>query len=393
MIDNILDFIIRLAWVLLAVATVAYFLRTSQQHGLRVALLRLFSSRLLLPLLVIVVLTVISASLVFIEPHQVGVVVSVVSVDGFRDRPFRSGLHWIVPLAERVITYPISWQTYTMSGKALEGQQIGDDSIVARTKDGQEVSLDCSIIFRINPEQAIWVHIDWQDRYIQDLVRPTVRGAVRTKVADFTVDEVNSDKRADLEAFLDRRLREILEDKGFILDQFVLRNISFSPEYAASVEQKQVAEQRRTQREYEAEQIRKLADGQADQIRKLADGEADKVLTLAEAEARAIEIRAQAEANARVIRAQAEAEALQLVTTVLAENPALLTYQYIDKLAPGINVMLVPSDVPYILPLPTPAAAGPTSGAPLLPAPIVTETLTPTTTVTGTLPVTPTIAP
>ena len=37
---------------------------------------------------------------------------------------------------------------------------------------------------------------------------------------------------------------------------------------------------------------------------------------------------------------------------VLAKNPQLLNYRYIEKLAPGIQVMLVPNDNPYILPLP-----------------------------------------
>jgi regulator of protease activity HflC (stomatin/prohibitin superfamily) len=383
MIDNILDLIIKIAWLVLAIATTIYFVATARKYGLRIALTRLFSFRIILPVLVILSLTTLSACLVFIEPHEIGVVVSVVQSRGFRSAPFRSGVHWIIPLAEQVKTYPISWQTYTMASKPMEGDQLGDDSIVARTKDGQEVALDCSVIFRIDPEQVIWIHIEWQDRYIQDLIRPAVRGLIRTKVAEFNVNEVNSDKRGVLEEFLDRRLREILEEKGLILDRFVLRNISFSPEYAASVEQKQVAEQIKTQRQYEADQIRRLAEGEADKIRKLADGEAEKILTLAEAEAQAIEIRAKAQANARVIQAEAEAKALELITEVLAQNPDLLTYQYINKLAPGTNVMLVPSDAPFILPLPTPIAVettlpAPTPVATSLPTPTPTAVLTPT---------------
>jgi regulator of protease activity HflC (stomatin/prohibitin superfamily) len=53
-----------------------------------------------------------------------------------------------------------------------------------------------------------------------------------------------------------------------------------------------------------------------------------------------------------VIEARAEAEALQLIANVLAKYPELLTYRYIEKLAPGIQVMLVPNDNPYLLPLP-----------------------------------------
>ena len=44
-----------------------------------------------------------------------------------KNRPSR-----IIPLAEEVHTYPIFWQTYTMSAKPNEGAQKGDDSIAAR---------------------------------------------------------------------------------------------------------------------------------------------------------------------------------------------------------------------------------------------------------------------
>jgi regulator of protease activity HflC (stomatin/prohibitin superfamily) len=389
-IDSFLELVAILAWIVAITFGLIYFLRNSRRYGLAVAVRKMFTFRVLvLYLLIPVTLTVLSMALVFIEPHEVGVVVSIISSKGIRSQPFESGLHWIVPLAERVVRYPIYWQTYTMSIKPLEGQVLGDDTIVARTADGQEVSLDCSVIFRIDPDQVIRVHIDWQDRYIQDLVRPTVRGIMRTLVSAYTVDEVNSNKRQDLETSLDTRLRTTLEDKGFVLDQFVLRNIAFSPEYASSVEEKQVALQGAIQKEYQAEQIRKLAEGRGDEVR-----------ILAQAEAEAVVIKAQANAEARVIQAQAEAKALDLISVVLIQNPDLLTYRYIEKLSPAIRAMLVPNNVPYILPLPTmepEAEEIPPTPTPLLmttPSSLtVTETITETPSLPGEISPTPTATP
>ena len=95
--------------------------RGFQAGGTRQALRSLFSVRVLLVLTVVLAISLLSASLVFVEPQEVGVVISLISQDGYRERPFRSGLHYIVPLTERVEKYPIYWQTYTMSGGALEG--------------------------------------------------------------------------------------------------------------------------------------------------------------------------------------------------------------------------------------------------------------------------------
>ena len=87
--------------------------------------------------------------------------------------------------------YPISQSTYTMSIAPLEGQIQGDDSVAARTSDGQEVLIDASVIFAIDPSRVIDVHIAWQNRYINDLVRPISRGVMRGEAAQYGVELVD----------------------------------------------------------------------------------------------------------------------------------------------------------------------------------------------------------
>ena len=291
----------------------------------------------------------------------------------------RSGLHFIAPLVERVQRYPIYWQTYTMSKEPLEGEKAGDDSISARTSDGQAVFLDTSVIYRLDANEAVRVHIDWQDRYINDFIRPMLRGVVRTEVSQFTADEVNSSKRKILEENLEERVRQAFSDKGFVLDRFLLRNIAFSPSYAAAIEAKQVAEQERVQREYEAEQMRKTAEGQR-----------DRMILEAEGQANALEKVGQAEANITLIKAEAESKALALLSQALQNHPELLTYRYIDKLSPNIRAMLLPSNTPLLLPMPdTNSDAGMAEYPNLWPDFPLTSTITSTLTITPTLTVTP----
>ena len=54
-----------------------------------------------------------------------------------------------------------------------------------------------------------------------------------------------------------------------------------------------------------------------------------------------------------MIEAEAEATALELLAAALALNPDLVTFEYVQRLGPGIQVMLVPSDNPFLLPLPS----------------------------------------
>lgn len=317
--DTLLKLSATIAWWLLAIYSILTFVTVLRRSGMHVAFMRLFSYQVLLPFLLVLGISLLSATLVFVLPQQAAVVISIVSSGGIRPLPLRAGLHWIIPILERDAQYPIYWQTYTMASTAAEGARLGDDSIRARTRDGQEVRLDCSLVFRIDMERTVSIHIDWQDRYIEDLVRPVMRSFVRTQVSQFSVREVNSEARKDLEATLDRLLRERLAEYGFIVGQFLLRDITFTEEYAAAIEHKQVAFEGQEQKVHEAQQIRTLATGQADAIK---------------------------------LKGQADAEVLRIIGKVLEQNKDLLTYRYIEKLSPNIRAMLVPNNAPLLLPLP-----------------------------------------
>jgi len=125
------------------------------RYGLIRAILQLLSTRVLIPLLIVLFISFISAALVFVPPTQVGVIVSYISPGGVRPQPMRAGLHLIIPIVEREYLYPIYWQTYTMSNLTDEAMADFADDIRARTSDGQEVELSISVIYRIDPEQAV----------------------------------------------------------------------------------------------------------------------------------------------------------------------------------------------------------------------------------------------
>lgn len=306
----------------------------------RVAIRRATKPLLLLTLAALIgalAFTVISAGLVFIEPYDMGVVITVLGEGGLRPEPLSPGLHWIIPFVERVEVYPIARQTFTMARTPSEGETRGEMTVEARTLDGQRIFVDSSVIYEINPGQVINLHIRWQHRYEQDLIHPETRGIIRDVVSQYRVDEVVSTRRFEVTDEISRRLEEVLSANGLTLVDFVLRDITFTDEYAQSIEQKQIAEQQALQAKFVVEQKKQ----EAEQARQIAQGQADAAV-----------IQAKGEAEARLIQARAEAEALKLIAEALASNPNLLTYEYISKLAPGVRVILVPSNAPFILPLP-----------------------------------------
>ena len=308
-------------------------------------------STVVILLVVAAILTTLGAGLVFVEASERGVV-RTIRAGGVRSDPLGPGLHWIVPVVEQVVTYSISNQSYTMSAVALEGQVQGDDSIRARTKDGQEVILDASVIYQIDPNKVVQLHIVWQNRYQDGIVRPEARGIIRDAVSQYGVEEVVSSNRVEMVQIITDELSTTLAQNNLVLLDFVLRDIHFSEGYAAAVEQKQIAEQLAQQAELTVEQKRQ----EAEQARQVAQGQADAAV-----------IAAKGAAEARLIQAEAEAQANALVAESLRDRPELLQYQYILKLAPGVQTIFVPTGNQFILPLPNttaPATAIPPTTTP-----------------------------
>ena len=321
-----------LSWLLFLGVIAIAVMRASRRQPVR----GLTTAILVIGVLALLVSTA-SAGLVFISPQDRGVVITAIS-PGYRSQALQPGLRWVIPFVENVVTYPISKQSYTMSIAPVEGQIQGDDSIAARTSDGQEIFVDATVLYAIDPEKVVQVHIAWQNRYTDDLVRPLARGVIRDAVSQFRVEEVVTTQRFELVRQFREAMSAKMQENGLILVDFILRNITFSPEYAASVEQKQVAEQQAQQAKFVVESKRQ----EAEQARQSAQGQADAVV-----------IRAKGDAESRLIQAEAEAKALQLIADALRDNPDLITYQYVNKLAPGVQVMLVPNNTPYLLPIPT----------------------------------------
>lgn len=287
-------------------------------------------------LIVALILTALGAGLVYVESNERGVV-KTISAGGVRPQALEPGLHWILPVVEQVVTYSISNQSYTMSAATSEGQVQGDDSIRARTKDGQEVILDASVIYRVDPLKVVQLHIVWQNNYEDGIVRPEARGIIRDAASQYGVEEVVSTKRLEMVQYITEELRKTMAENNLELLDFVLRDIHFSEEYAAAVETKQIAEQQAQQAKFVVEQKKQ----EAEQARQVAQGQADAAV-----------IAAQGAAEAQIIQAQAQAEANELIGQSLQANPEILQYQYILKLAPGVQTIFIPSGNQFILPLP-----------------------------------------
>ena len=259
------------------------------------------------------------------QPARAAVIVNVLT--GELEDPARApGTSIIIPGLQEYIIYPTDQREYTMSGTSSEGRLQGNDAVEALTIDGQEVRLDITVLYRIERGDVNQIHLNWQNRYESDFIRPTVRAVARDVVSQFAAEAIYGLEREALGGRISEVVGREMKEQGLTLTSLLVRQIDFNDAFANSIEEKQIEEQKLQRARTEAERVQTEASGRAD----------------------AAEQEARGRANARLIEAQAEAEALRVISDQIAANPNLIQYLYVANLSDNVTFALLPSDSPFI---------------------------------------------
>jgi regulator of protease activity HflC (stomatin/prohibitin superfamily) len=146
---------------------------------------------------VVVVLGLLLSTVKIIEPGRVGVQVLFGKV---QDQVLESGLHLINPAVE-VTTFSVQTENYTMSAKGTEGQVEGDDAIRVLSSDGLEVTIDLSVLYRLNPSKAPFILQNIGEKYEDKIVRPVTRTAIRDNAVNYQAVDLYSTKRQEFNKY------------------------------------------------------------------------------------------------------------------------------------------------------------------------------------------------
>jgi len=231
--------------------------------------------------IVIIALGILLSAVKVIDPGKVGVQVLFGKV---QDNVLESGLHVINPLVD-VHNFDIQTQNYTMSGVSTEGQKEGDDAIRVLSSDGLEVTIDISVLYKVSPSKAPYILQNIGEDYIEKIVRPVTRTAIRDNAVNYQAVDLYSTKRTEFQEKINRTITETFNKRGLELQQILVRNISLPASVKASIESKINAEQDAQKMQFvlqkerqEADRKRVEAQGIADYQKILSTGLSDKQL-------------------------------------------------------------------------------------------------------------------
>ena len=216
-----------------------------------------------------------------IEPGYVGVQKLFGKVN---NNILESGLNVINPLVE-VETFDVRTQNYTMTGVHDEGDKSGDDAIRVLSADGLEVVIDLTVLYKVVPNDAPRILKEIGTDYRNTIVRPICRTKIRDNAVYYDAVALYSTKRDEFQSRIFKTIEADFKNRGLILEQLLVRNITLPESVKAAIESKINAEQEAQKMTFilqketqEAERKRVEAQGIADYQKILSTGLSDKQL-------------------------------------------------------------------------------------------------------------------
>lgn len=194
------------------------------------------------------------------------------------DQPLTPGVHLKNPLA----------RTIKFSTQTREAKEV----LEAPTKEGMTLSVDLSILYRIDPAKAKTLYQTVGTNYEEVILVPQVRSLIREATANYEANALYTRDRQRLSQQLRENLNKTLSDRGIIIEDTPLRNVKLPDAIEQAIQQKLKAEQESQQMKFvldkerqEADRKRIAAQGDADAQRILSQGLSDRALQFRQIEA------------------------------------------------------------------------------------------------------------
>lgn len=247
---------------------------------------------------------------------EVGVRTKKLFGSGIEDRIYPPGAtYFFFPFLSDWATFDISLQNLEMTSDRERGDRKGDDTVRFKTTDGNDIRVNVTVAWRIDPKKTPHLLARVGDSTIdvkEHLVRPACRAYVRDVLNEMHSEEYYvSSKRFEKAALAAKTLRKHLGPEGIIIEQVLLGEHHFNKQYEKVIHDRKIAEQNAERLKSEALAV------EAEARRNLERARGDVQVSVAKAKGKSQQILIGAER--RYYEKQRESQAL------LAEKTARAT--------------------------------------------------------------------
>jgi prohibitin 1 len=125
---------------------------------------------------------------------------------------------------------------------SIRTQEIKESASVP-SAEGLVMNLDTSLIYHLNPEKAAEVYQKIGPDYMNVLVEPNLRAAIREATASHSANALYTGEREMVAKQIHDQLTTKLGERGVLVESVLLRDIQLPSTLKSSIESKQQAEQ------------------------------------------------------------------------------------------------------------------------------------------------------
>ena len=178
----------------------------------------------------IILVILIAVVLFFMSINRVDAgYVGVITRWGAVNRVVYPGISWKIPIAEGIRKMDVRTQKDQVDATAA-------------SKNLQTVTSTIAVNYHLDGQYAAAVYQSVGMNYVDVLIAPAVQNIFKATTANFTAEELIT-KREQVRLDAEKALAEQLLAYHVIVENFNIVNFDFSPEFNASIEAKQVAQQ------------------------------------------------------------------------------------------------------------------------------------------------------
>lgn len=137
------------------------------------------------------------------------------------------GLHLKIPFWQKAKLFNTQTLEYSISRKFDLGNShaMGDAPIVAQTVDGKRISIEGTVLFRLDINQVpnIWQNVG--EDFVAKIVRPTIRSRMRMLASRYNHQDICSTHRDKVEIETKQELERIFYPRGIFVENVLLSEI------------------------------------------------------------------------------------------------------------------------------------------------------------------------
>ncbi len=179
-------------------------------------------------LIAVVLLVLLSNPFVVIPSGYVGVKLTLGKASPDEMKP---GLHLIIPFIQKVEKMSVRTHSYDLTGP---------NSINALSKDGLTINVELTTLYKIMPDKASEIYVEYGLMYEDRIIKPVIRSAVRDVIATLDSAQVYQE-RALIQRKIAEKVRRELEKRFITLDEILIRDIRLPQKVVEAIEQKRRA--------------------------------------------------------------------------------------------------------------------------------------------------------